>query len=162
MLNYASSILDELDGRLFKETISCGLFLRRCFFFLKVTLNVDWFGCPNDHRSQGVYLGPNLSSWISQKQNTVFGSSNKSEYRSCMHHYWPVMDKTNVERITYSFMFTTYFMVQQFRSYFLTVNPIFHFQTKHVKIDVRFVLKRWLTSSFRFGTSLLHIELLIL
>ena len=47
--------------------------------------NVDWGSDPNDRRSIGgycVYLGTNLVSWSSKKQNIISKSIVESEYRA--------------------------------------------------------------------------------
>ena len=47
--------------------------------------NVDWVGCPDDHRftcGYCIYLGSNIISWSSKKQPIVVHSSTIAKYRS--------------------------------------------------------------------------------
>jgi hypothetical protein len=46
--------------------------------------NGDWVRCPDDRRSTSgfaIYLGKNLISWSSRKQQTVSRSSMEAEYK---------------------------------------------------------------------------------
>lgn len=71
--------------RYLKGTLSYGLQLYRsssCELF--AYSDADWTSYPDDRKSTSgylVYLGQNLISWQSRKQNTVSCSSTKSQYR---------------------------------------------------------------------------------
>jgi hypothetical protein len=72
--------------RYLQDTLSVGLKFH-CSSSLKPSafLDVDWVGCPDDRRSTSgfvVYLGSNLVSWSSRKQNTVSRSSMETEYKA--------------------------------------------------------------------------------
>jgi hypothetical protein len=65
--------------------VDFGLLLRRSSTpELVVYSNADWAGCPDTHWSTSryaVFLGDNLVSWSSMRQNTVSHSSTEAEYR---------------------------------------------------------------------------------
>ncbi|XP_043710459.1 uncharacterized mitochondrial protein AtMg00810-like [Telopea speciosissima] len=72
--------------RYLKGTISMGLQLRSSSSLtLSAFSDADWASCPNDRKSTGgylIFLGNNLVSWQSRKQNIIARSSTESEYRA--------------------------------------------------------------------------------
>jgi hypothetical protein len=73
ILRYLQGILDH------------GLLLHRASTSdLVVYTDVDWAGCPDTRRSTSgyaVFLGDNLISWSSKRQNAIPRSSAEAEYR---------------------------------------------------------------------------------
>jgi hypothetical protein len=67
-------------------TLDFGLHLRRSSTSeLVVYSDVDWAGCPDTRRSTfgyAVFLGDNLVSWSSKRQNTISRCSVEAEYRA--------------------------------------------------------------------------------
>ena len=80
-LSAVKRILRYLQG-----TLSHGLHLQPSTpSELVVYTDADWAGCPDTRRSTSgyaVFLGANLVSWSSKRQNTVSRSSAEAEYRA--------------------------------------------------------------------------------
>ena len=71
--------------RYLKGIIDYGLSYTPSSISLNAFCDSDWAGSPDNRKSTsgyGVFLGQNLISWSAKKQNMVFRSSTKVEYRS--------------------------------------------------------------------------------
>ena len=68
------------------EALHLGLLLRPSTSAdLVVYTDADWAGCPDTRKSTSgyaVFLGDNLVSWSSKRQNMVSRSSAEAEYRA--------------------------------------------------------------------------------
>ena len=72
--------------RYVRGTLHMGLLVRPSTALdLVVYSDADWAGCPDTRKSTSgyaVFLGNNLVSWSSKRQNTVSRSSAEAEYRA--------------------------------------------------------------------------------
>ena len=121
-----------------------GLFFSAKFDFkLKAFCDVDWAGCHNTRKSLTgycVFLGENLISWRSKKQNIVSRPSTEDKYRS--------MASTYCE-ITWFFYLLEDFRIEHSKAALLycenkaalhiATNPVFHERTKHIEIDCHLI-----------------------
>jgi hypothetical protein len=77
----AKRILRYVQG-----TLGVQLKFHKSSFLASSTFSdVDWVGCPNDRCSTScfaLYLGANLVSWSSRRQQTVSRSSTEAEYKA--------------------------------------------------------------------------------
>lgn len=101
--------------------------------------DTDWAGCPSTRRSTTgfcTFLGANCLSWSAKKQATVARSSAEAKYRA--------MASTADELTWISFILRDLGVsVSQPATLFcdnisalhMTINPVFHAQTKHIKLD---------------------------
>jgi hypothetical protein len=108
--------------------------------------DADWAGCPDTRKSTsgfGVFLGKNLVSWSSKRQNTASRSSAEAEYRAVancvaesvwlcqllleLHH--PVTKATII-------------YCDNISATYMASNPVQHQRTKHIEIDLHFVRDR--------------------
>lgn len=135
--------------------------LKRVFRYLKGTLNhglaickndnlnitsfadSDWASCPDDRRSTAgycVYLGDNLVSWCSKKQQVVARSSTEAEYRALAHSAseitWiqSLLNELHLPQVT-----TPKIWCDNLSASALASNPVYHARTKHIELDVHFV-----------------------
>ncbi|KAK1668266.1 hypothetical protein QYE76_056425 [Lolium multiflorum] len=105
--------------------------------------DADWAGCPDTRKSTsgfGVFLGSNLVSWSSKRQNTISRSSAEAEYRavancvaeSCWLRQLLVELHRPPSRATIVYC-------DNISAVYLSSNPVHHQRTKHVEIDLHFV-----------------------
>jgi hypothetical protein len=71
--------------RYIRGTLDMGLLVHPSQFELVVCSDAGWAGCSDTRRSTSgyaVFLGDNLVSWSSKRQNTVSSSTAEAEYRA--------------------------------------------------------------------------------
>nr|GEX31887.1 ribonuclease H-like domain-containing protein [Tanacetum cinerariifolium] len=95
--------------------------------------DADWAGCPSTRRSTSGFLGDNLLSWSSKRQQTISHSSAEAEYRGTA---W----LPNLLRDLHSPLSTaTLVYCDNVSATYLSANPVQHQRTKHIEIDIHFV-----------------------
>jgi len=133
--------------RYVRGTLHLGLLLRPSSSTdLQVYTDADWAGCPDMRKSTSgyaVFLGDNLVSWSSKRQNTMSRSSAEAEYRAVANGVaeasWlrqllqelhaPLRRATLVYRDNISVVY-------------MSSNPVQHQRTKNIEIDLHFV-REW-------------------
>jgi hypothetical protein len=141
-LNAVKRILRYLRG-----TVDYGLQLHRSSpTSLTAYTDADWAGCPDTRKSTsgyGVFLGDNLISWSSKRQQTVSRSSAEAEYRGVANAVaeacWLRQLLSELRR---PLQRATVVYCDNISAVYLSTNPVQHQRTKHVEIDLHFVRER--------------------
>lgn len=133
--------------RYIKGTLSLGVcMLKSKSLNLTAYSDADWAGCPSTRRSTsgyGVFLGDNLVSWSSKRQNTISRSSAEAEYRGVAN---AVSDATWLWNLLFEMKIplsrATVVYCDNVSAIYLSSNPVQHQRTKHVEIDIHFVREK--------------------
>ncbi|GJW92910.1 ribonuclease H-like domain-containing protein [Tanacetum coccineum] len=105
--------------------------------------DADWAGCPATRRSTSrycVFLGDNLLTWSSKRQDTLSRSSAEAEYRGVAN---AVAETSWIHNLLYELhtpLFTaTLVYCDNVSVVYMSANPVQHQRTKHTDIDIHFI-----------------------
>lgn len=133
--------------RYIRGTISNGLkFVPVCDFRLHGFADADYASSVDDRRSTSglcVYLGPNLITWCSKKQQVVARSSTEVEYRSMALITTDLLWlHTLFSELHLPLLPPSIIWCDNQGAIKLSFSPAFHSRTKHIEVDVHFLREK--------------------
>ncbi|GJS10799.1 ribonuclease H-like domain-containing protein [Tanacetum coccineum] len=132
-LQYLTFTRPDLSYALFQSTTSQ----------LIAYSDTDWAVCPATRRSTSgycVFLGDNLLTWSSKRQDTFSHSSAEAKYRGVANVVAETSWIRNLLRELHTLLFiATLVYCDNVNAVYMSANPVQHQRTKHIEIDIHFV-----------------------
>ncbi|GKC97207.1 ribonuclease H-like domain-containing protein [Tanacetum coccineum] len=115
--------------------------------------DADWAGCPATRRFTSgycVFLGDNLLTWSSKRQDTLSRSSAEAEYRGVANVVAETSWIRNLLRELHTPLFiATLVYRDNVSAVYMFANPVQHQRTKHIEIDIHFIHDKVATGHVR-------------
>lgn len=113
---------------------------------VEVFTDADWAGSVVDRRSTSgycTYVGGNLVTWRSKKQNVVARSSAEAEFRAVAHGICEVLwIKQLLEELKTTSPLPMKVFCDNKAAIAIAHNPVLHDRTKHVEVDKHFIKEK--------------------
>ncbi|GKE73842.1 ribonuclease H-like domain-containing protein, partial [Tanacetum coccineum] len=143
-LQYLTFTRPDLSYALFRSTTT----------HLIAYSDADWAGCPATRRSTSrycIFLGDNLLTWSSKRQDTLSRSSAEAKYRGVANAVAEISWIRNLLRELHTPLFTaTLVYCDNVSAVYMSANPVQHQCTKHIEIDLHFVCDKVAAGHVRF------------